>query len=193
MVTAHVDHLTAIRFVADAIVLVAIALLTLLLAGCDRIPDDLRRLLQSEETVVTVLAADPLTISSTPVRFEKPLRVVGTISGVCLSLRGDVRPSSTETMAAEFKSLMSGATVKATATSTNGKTVVFHGPAETWWKEGRVAKNNELAACMRSIEGGEKLPIGMSISRIEISSDKPLDVRGVYWESTNAWDRARRG
>jgi hypothetical protein len=112
--------------------------------------------------------------------------------GVCLSLRGDVGLSSADKMTAEFKSLMGGATVEAAATTANGKIVIFREPTQTWWKEGRVAKENELAACMRSPQGGEELPVGTSIAFIEVSSDKPLMVRGVYWESTNAWDGIKR-
>jgi hypothetical protein len=190
VVTLYIDQLNGLRPIAVATRLSRLVLI-LLLAGCDRMPDDFQRLLRRHETVITVLAAKPLTISSLPARFEKPLRVVGTMSGVCLSLRGDVTLSSADTMTAEFKSLMGGATVEATATTTDGKAVACYTPTETWWAEGRIEKKNELAACMRSIEGGEKLPIGMSITRMEISSDKPLEVRGVYWESTNAWDRAK--
>lgn len=173
-------------------IVTATAVLTLSLGGCDRMPDDFERLLRAEKTVVTVLAADPLTISSVPVRFEKPLRVVGSMSSVCLSLRGDLRLSSAEMMTAEFKSLMRGASVKAFATTAKGQTVALSAPAETWSKEGRIAKHNELAACMRSNEGGGELQSGISVSRVELSSDTPLEVRGVYWESTNAWDRAKR-
>jgi hypothetical protein len=85
---------------------------------------------------------------------------------------------------------MKGASVKAIATTSEGKTVVFGEPSETWSKEGTVAKSDELAACMRAIDAGA-LPNGVSISHIELSSDVPLDVLGVYWESTNAWDKIK--
>jgi hypothetical protein len=33
-----------------------------------------------------------------------------------------------------------------------------------------------------------KMPVGSSILSIELSSDVEIDIKGVYWESTNKWD-----
>jgi len=175
--------------------LAAITLLPLLLAGCDRLFDELSRVLWGVETTVTIIAAAPMKVSPAPTRFDlpEPAKVVGTVAHVCLSLRGDLPLGSPEVMTAEFKNLMRGASVTVVATTTEGKTVTLSKPSQAWSKSGKIEKRDELAACVRAPEAVEALPVGTKISRIEVSATTPVDVRGLYWESSNAWDRGGKG
>ena len=175
--------------------LATVLLLTLTVSGCDRLFDELSRLLWGVETTVTVISPTPVKVSSSPVRFElaEPARVVGTISQLCLSLRGDFPLAPPEAMSAEFKSLLRGASVNAVVTTTTGQTVPLVKLSQAWSKNGRIEKHNELAACAHEPERGQRLSAGLAIAKVELASTVPLDVRGVYWESSNAWDQGKKG
>lgn len=164
-----------------------------LIAGCDRSLDDIGSELRPSEETVSIVAPNPVTISDLPSQFipKEPLRVVGTTSGLCVSLRGDMPTTSSDAMAREFNVLMNGAQLRASVTSITGKKVVLGPAAESWSKQGKIEKAGELAACMRPMGGDDGLPIGALIASVELTSTRPLNVRGVYWESTNAWDKAK--
>jgi hypothetical protein len=163
------------------------------LAACDKAADELGKLLDPHDTNVVVISTTPEKISSVPIRYQlrKPAEVVGTINGVCLSLRGDVPLRDAETMNAHFNSLMRGASITVIAMKSDGKQVVLDVQSQTWSKVGRVAKNDELSACIRASKDSKDLPRGTLISEIAITSSADIDIGGVFWESTEVWDEAR--
>jgi hypothetical protein len=168
----------------------ATIVVSLLVSGCDQVSDGVARIVSGgAKTTVVILAPAPLQISPSPLRLDpgKPLEVVGTIAGVCLSLRGDLPMGTADVMNAEFASHMKGIAVTAQVTTPSGKKVALGKPYQSWSKDGKVVKDQELAACMRA--NSNDLPVGAKVATIEISSSAPLDVRGVYWQSTNAFDK----
>lgn len=176
--------------------LVAISLFSSLLAGCDRLSDEVSRLFWGIESTFTVVSQSPVTLSPMPIRFEfqEPLRVVGSIAQVCASMRGGFPQSSLpDPMKAEFESMMRGASISALVTTTNGKTIALRASLRGWRKHGRIEEKNELAVCVHASQKLQDLPIGTKISRIEVSSSAPLDVRGLYWESSNELDARKKG
>jgi hypothetical protein len=178
------DDISVTRFACLA------AIAAFLLNGCDFMSEEIGRFLRGgPKTTTVILAPNPLRLSSVPTRLEvgKPLEVVGTISAVCLSLRGDLPLVSAEAMSAEFTSQIQGASVTAFITTTSGKKLPLSKPYQSWSKEGKIARTNELAACMRG--NSNELPAGTTVSSVEVSSSAPLDIGGVYWVSTNAWDK----
>jgi hypothetical protein len=96
-------------------------------------------------------------------------------------------------MSTEFKSLLRGASVSGIVTTTTGQTVPLVKLSEAWSKNGRIEKHNELAACVHEPERGQRLSAGAAITKVELTSSVPLEVRGVYWESSNAWDQGKKG
>ena len=103
------------------------------------------------------------------------------MAAVCLSLRGNFDLATADVMESEFRSLMRGASVTVIAMTSDGKNVELREPTQAWSKDGKIEKSNELSACMRRSGKPKELAIGTTISRLEISSTAPLDVRGIYW------------
>jgi len=172
------------------LVLHCVAVLALFLGGCDDAPG-VPAPWKSDETTRVILTRDRLILSARPVEFQSisGVKVVGTISGVCLSLRGDIPLRDAQAMAEEFYSNMRTASVRAVVTVAAGQKVILAVPSQSWSEVGQIAKHNELAACVRGRPGD--LPIGTSISSIEITAASRLEVEGVYWESTNVFDEAK--
>ena len=165
----------------------------LLLAGCDQIGDKLSSWFWGTERHVTVISATPVQLSTTPIGFDlrEPGKVVGSFAAVCLSLRGNLGATRADVMEGEFKSLMKEASVTTIVTTSGAKKVELRDPMQTWSKHGTIEKRDELSACLRAPAGQGTLAVGTGITRVEIRSSVPLDVRGIYWESNNIGDPRR--
>jgi hypothetical protein len=174
--------------------LATVVISTLLIGGCDRLTD-LSRLIWGVEETVIVISPTPIKVSASPTRFElrEPVKVVGSIAQLCFPLRADFPLGPTEVMNAEFKSLMREAQLTAVVTTTAGKAVTLEKVSQSWSKNGKVEKRDELSACVYEQQKGQALPVGTAISKVEVKATAPLDVRGVFWVSSNAWDQGKKG
>jgi hypothetical protein len=147
-----------------------------------------------DETAVVISPA-PLRVSQSPTNFElrEPVKVVGSIAQVCLPLRNNFPLGPAEAMNTEFNSLMRGGALTAVVTTTAGQSVKLSKVSQSWSKNGKIEGSDELAACLYTEGRSQALPVGTAISKVQVASTTPLDVRGIYWVSSNAWDQSKKG
>lgn len=172
-----------------------LAAVVFVLTGCEQIFDQLAYWLWGRETNIAVISKVPVELSPTPVRLDvrQPAKIVGRLNYVCFSLRGDLPLGPTDAMTAEYETLMHGASLTVVATTGTGESITLKKPVQAWSKFGKVEKSSELSTCTRISDNQSLPPVGAVITRIEVSSTVPLQARGVYWESTNAFDMSGWG
>lgn len=167
--------------------------LLLLLSGCDTKQElDLEiafggalEALFGRETHVVVLADKPTQLGSSPHTLasdQNPMRVLGERSSLCLALRGGVQDQNIEVMDRLFTEAMGSANVTVELTLSDGTRIPLGKPMQAWSLRGNVIKKNELSACA-SARCKVDLPVGSQVSQISITSDAPLSVQGIYWQS----------
>jgi hypothetical protein len=156
-----------------------------LLAACDANFEKAVDLITGRETNVVVLLDKPTQLGPVPRTLasrEQPMKVLGEWSGLCLSLRGAVPLQDSKVMDQIFAEAMAKAKVKVELTLSNGTRVGLRQPLQAWSLQGKVVDRHELSACARA-PCGVKLPVGLQVSKVDISSDLPLSVQGIYWQS----------
>ena len=161
---------------------------TLLLFGCDFDPKNLMPP-QSKKNVI-IVSNTPVTL--TPKHrhfvFSEPGEVVGTSAAICFSLRDNFPLVKSDDMETEVYKFMKGISINSTAITTEDEKIRFTRPMRAWSKYGVILENDELAACLNSEDCESNIPIGTKIKEIIISSTEKLEIQGIYWESTNAYD-----
>jgi hypothetical protein len=171
-----------------SLVLVAISLV---LVGCG--VRDLLEVMAGHKYEVVVLAKSPLVLDKTPLvlRGDRPMQVIGDDAMLCLVLQDNVssRDSGSDEL---FKKSMNGTTVDIRIKLKSGTELQFHEPMPSWRQEGRILESGEFSACASACcEDKRKLSKGSEATEVRIVSSKPLKVRGIFWESTNAFDNLR--
>lgn len=161
-----------------------------LIAGCDQKLDQAMDKLAGHETNFVLLGKEPILLNSNGISLHsaEPMLVVGESSSLCLVLKTGVPLAPQPTMDKLYESALHGATVTASLTMKNGETFTISQPGEAWNKYGHISSGEELSACL-SCACGPKPAIGSQVAEVSIKSSEPLNVLGVYWESTNAFDQ----
>ena len=77
---------------------------------------------------------------------------------------------------------MKGAILTATLETEAGRVYSLGHPSQAWALDGVVSDGPELAACVSNGDG-QSIPEGEIIRTVQIRSDRPLTVLGVYWQS----------
>ena len=152
-----------------------------LIAGCgEGLNEALMKVMIPKEDVVVVASA-PLKISGSPTVFNlrNELKIESKNFSVCLALKDGVPPSSIQVMSKEFSDYLRGAKIAMEVSLLNGRHEPLTTASEAWSKTGRLLKGNELSACA-SVREGSALSVGDTIKGVSISSDKEINVPGVY-------------
>lgn len=167
----------------------AIAML-LALTGCDAKLDKLFDLLSGATTNTVVLSKNSARLNTSPTKFlpTEPMFVAGSQASVCVVLAGGIPLQSTSTMDAVFNKLMQDAILESVLRMEDGSTVTFSNVGRAWSMWGNVVERDEVAACS-SAKCGTELPIGAKFKAVEITASPALEIKGVYWSSTNAFDK----
>ena len=155
------------------------------LAGCDVNFEKAVDLITGREANVVVLVDKPSQLGPVPRTLasrEQPMKVLGEWSSLCLSLRGAVPLQDSKVMDQIFAEAMGKAKVKIELTLSNGTRVGLRQPLQAWSLRGKVVDQDELSACAGTPCRVE-LPVGAQVSKVDISSDLPLSVQGIYWQS----------
>jgi len=158
-----------------------------LLSGCDFDPEKAFDLLSGREKNLVVLAKQPLVLTSEMAVFasQKPMKVVGELTSLCVSLKGGIPMQDSRVMDREFEDAMQSAQVNVTVVLANGERVALRQPLPAWSMYGKIVERDELSACA-STPCKAELPVGEQVSRVEVSATPTLQVQGIYWESERA-------
>jgi hypothetical protein len=161
----------------------SLIVLALIASGCDPNSRKLFDVLTGHDSTVVVLAARPMVITAQTATLtsSEVMKVIGEWTSVCLALRGGLPLQHSTVMDHEFDAAMHGARVRVVLELTNGDRVSLAQPMMAWNMDGKIVKSNELSACASPCD--TKLPVGTQVSKIDVSSDSPLAVQGVYWSS----------
>lgn len=151
----------------------------LFLAGCD---------FPRPNAQDVVLTDKPVELGPVPKRFsgEQPLKVKGLTSELCLVLADDVPDKVNED--AVYERLMHGADVRATLNATDGR--AYQWKCNGWSHSVLGQGAGNLSACFR-LECNQTPPVlrkGTEIASVDIRSDRPLNILGVKWSSTDSFD-----
>ena len=134
---------------------------------------------------VIQIISGPITVSPQPSTIAlPPLRPIGNVSAICFVVSGQVPNAQTD---ATFDALRASLTL--TVQTSNGKTVLLPAPKKGWKRDGVIAGSDELSACVAVPDVIADDELGRSIT---VSSERPMSFLGVYWESTNSFDRLGR-
>lgn len=155
------------------------------LAGCDVNFEKLVGLMTGREENVVVLVDTPTLLGPVPrtlASTEQPMKVLGEWSSLCLSLRGAVPLQDSKVMEQIFSDAMGKARVNIELTFSNGARMNLRQPLQAWSLRGKVVEQDELSACAGTPCKAD-LPIGLQVSKVDISSSLPLSVQGIYWQS----------
>lgn len=160
--------------------LIAMGVVLALSAGCDRL-NDLAMRMAGWETIV--LESHPFELRAEGRQFlsQTALTSRGEVS-VCVVLKTDAGEQPPPFQSDEFESLMKGAILTATLESEAGRVYNLGHPSQAWVLDGVVSEGPELAACVAN-GSEESIPEGEVIRTVQIRSDRPLTVLGVYWQS----------
>ena len=139
-------------------------------------------------TDLVIIKNTQITLSGEPhfINLEKSAKVVGKTSNFCAVLDNDIEAKEISKTETTVNSYTNGNILLVTATSTEGDIYNFSGSSNTWKKIGIVTESNELAICARNRD--RKLDIGTEFNIVAISSSGNFVVKGIYWESTRAYD-----
>jgi hypothetical protein len=168
-----------------------LSLLSALLMGCNS--HNVFDALAGKEYEVMVLAKDPVVIDKKPLTLhaDRPMKVVGNTSMICFALRDEV--SSRDATDELFNRAMNGTKLDVSIKLTSGDTLQFFEPMQSWRREGRILKSGEFSGCAYPCcPDKAKLLKGDEVTEVRIVASKPLEVRGIFWESTNSFDNLRK-
>jgi hypothetical protein len=168
-------------------------LISVLLAGCGQRLEQLFDLLSGHETQTAVLVGKPVTLGPAGIALKssETIKVIGEEAGVCVVLRTGIVLAPQPEMDRHYQEALSGTKLSSTITLKSGQVFQSSSVAQSWSKYGKVTSGDEMAACL-SCACGPMLPVGSEVSKIEVKSSSPIRVLGMYWESTNAFDKLSR-
>jgi hypothetical protein len=160
--------------------------IVILIGGCDVNLGKMNEFFTGTRTNTVVLASKALVLEKSVQVFEplEKLEVLGDFSMVCFPLVGGQPLKDSKTMDEVLLTSSQGSKFKAVLTLDTGKQVVLDSQAQAWSMFGEVLKRDEVSACVSTIRKSE-LPVGSIVKRVEVSSDKPLRVEGIYWTSSS--------
>lgn len=160
------------------------------LAGCGRQLDRLMDKLAGNNSQTVVLVGSPTTIDSRNVSFtsKEPMRVLGEAAGVCLVIKSGVALAPQPIMDKHFKEALGDAVLSGTIRVSGGQSFDLGSVGQSWTKYGVLTDAEEIAACL-SCACGPKPLVGSEISEVALRSTVPIRVLGIYWESTDAFDK----
>lgn len=124
-------------------------------------------------------------------RSKEPMKVLGDTAGICLVLKTGIEPTSWPIMEEHYKDALGEATLSGTIKVSDGKSFELGRLGQAWREFGVVADRNEFSACL-SCACGPRPQVGSEISEVTLRSSSPVHVKGIYWESTNAFDNVRK-
>ena len=161
-----------------------------LLSGCDQQMGELMDALAGTETNTVVLMNEPVVIDSSGLTLggTDPMKVVGETSSLCLVLTSGVPLGPRTEMDRQFQKAMQGAVIDATVTTRAGESFDLTRTGQAWSKYGEVLAGDELSACL-SCGCGRSPRVGSEIAEIVVRSSPQLEVQGIYWKSTDAYDQ----
>ena len=159
------------------------------LFGCDRVMD-LFDWLEGTKTNIFVLSNVPVMIGKkySSFKIQGEAIVVGSKASICFVLRGNFPLAASDVMEQEYDKYLKGKNITALIHTENDSKIEVDKPYQSWSKYGVIEKNDELAACINFKCASEKLTIGTKIKSIDISASSSVNVKGIYWTSTNRWD-----
>lgn len=158
----------------------SILLLGLIFVGCGNGP---LGSMPGHETDLVVLADGPVLLDESPVVFagDRPMRVLGKRAAVCLVLRDGVSLEDSDSEAL-FNGLLHDAQVSISVKLSSGEIHKLSEPMPRWSRSGVIMKSGELSGCaMDCCE--DTFSKGSEVSEVTIESSKPLNVKGIFWES----------
>jgi len=163
-----------------------------MLSACDESPNDILDQLSGIDTNKVVVSAKPAIIGAEAMDFPTggSAIVAGETALVCVSLRGEFPRTSTDESMAEYARLLDGAELTISITTEIGDSYKMSRSSYSWSKYGVVMKNDEIASCAHLRCDVPGLETGTVVNQITVSASKPVSIQGLYWESTNRWDKA---
>lgn len=118
-----------------------------------------------------------------PMRLVPPIRSEGDVS-VCLVLASGVRYDDRARVDMKYREMLRGAQPVALLRGVDGRDYRFSEPRQSWTEYGRVTKGGELSSCLAPEKGS--FPGGVEIGSVELTSDVPLKILGIYWNSVRS-------
>lgn len=172
--------------------LVPLIIFCISLSACEGDPVfKLIKWLSGTKTNTVIIVPHKVTLTPEQQRFtiSEGAEVVGQTAAICMSLRGNFTQQKREAMEKEYLQLTGGTHFYAVIETADGRKVEFKNPGKSWSRNGVIEKENELSSCLNINCSKENLESGTLITAVSISASQPTDVRGIYWQSSNAWDR----
>ena len=120
--------------------------------------------------------------------FSSGAQIVGNDTSVCVLLTDGLALNKSRSMEDEFKKLSKDAEI-IVLISVNNKSYKLSSPNRAWKKYGVFGGRDELYACSNLSVEKTDIKTGDLVSSISISSDTEINVMGIFWESTNRWDK----
>jgi hypothetical protein len=157
-----------------------------LVFGCDSSLEKVGDFFTGTKTNTVLIASQPLLIDKTTRPFlpSTKAEILGDWSSVCFVLVGDQPLKDLKEMDRVLESTLRGAKLKAVITLGNNEQVVLDSQGSDWSMAGKVLTRNEVSVCL-STTCKANLPVGATVTRIDVSSEPPISVQGIYWSSSS--------
>jgi hypothetical protein len=161
-----------------------IVIAALSFSGCDLNPEKAADFFTGRETNVVVLAKQPVMLRPevATLTSQEPMKVLGEWTSLCFALKSGMPLQDSKQMDRAFEEAMQSAKVRVYLTLTNGDRVALRQPLQAWSMGGTILGRDELSACA-STPCKAELPVGAQVAKVEVSSEPPLQVQGVFWKS----------
>ena len=139
-----------------------------------------------------VLIKDELIIGPEPTRLRSvSAKIVGETSNICVPLgTGTPGPHSKLELMADIAPYLGDSEIAVTGVFGSGQELKFCGPSYSWKRTGEFAGENEVAVCYFLSCPDHRTTVGDKLEGVTISSNPPIKILGVYWQSTSAFDTA---
>ena len=142
---------------------------------------------KTTQAVVVSDVATQLGPKATRFAVPKPLKVMGLVSQVCVVVAQGVQPE--DDIDRQFERLTAGTHFAARLHAADGKQY-------TWTSDGWAfnvirsqPEKDSLYACLDTEHGANaQLPVGTTITSLQLRSSRPFRILGVIWESSNDMD-----
>ena len=161
-----------------------------LFAGCGDSVDQVFDKLSGHETQTVVLVKDATTVTVNPMLLKSatPMMVIGSDSGICMVLKKEISLAPQPVMDKYFEEALGGAKFSAILRTKAGREFTMTSTGYSWQQRGVVTSTAEMAACL-SCACGPKPSVGSEISEISLKASSPVRVLGIYWKSSNVFDK----
>ncbi len=171
---------------------IALTIVMTVLVACDSAADKFLDAISGRQTNLVILSKEPVTLGPAPVTLtsKEPMKVLGEWTSVCLVLRDGISLKPQPQMDKILSEALGGGKISTTLELSNGSRVALHQPMMGWEHVGRILSQDELSACA-SASCEAALPRGTTVKSVEISADRAVQIRGIYWESQLGPDEPR--